>query len=314
MPSTQAKKLDSKSLIARLFTDLDAALLHELPRHRVIDVLPFIEGLPEIPKPLLWQILRHAAQSEMYAESVLRDVEFRIGDCGFTMEIDLSRTPEYGYYIVPPNPEYVRQARRGGRVMIDIGGFVGFHTLVASCFFDQVFTFEPTTESFSRLQNNVERNRRTNVVLERAALSDRQGQATLRVSRHRPGKNTLREDAPQRDSYGEQYAYKFGEETVATRTLDSYTFEESVDLIKIDVEGSELEVMRGATGTIGRHVPAIFLELKSQEIAEECLQLLPPGYRAWNPKTLEEIAISSVPDLVGQQKDFLLSVRPVAGS
>ncbi len=50
--------------------------------------------------------------------------------------------------------------------------------------------------------------------------------------------------------------------TVETITLDELTADfQSLDFIKIDVEGNELSVLQGASGLISRHQPTIVVEL-----------------------------------------------------
>ena len=81
---------------------------------------------------------------------------------------------------------------------------------------------------------------------------------------------------------------------VEIRTLDSYAFDD-VSLIKIDVEGMEMAVLRGAVETIERHRPYIYAEAWDGEYLNEHRAFLEPlGYKygrrfkwhqhRWNPK------------------------------
>ena len=46
------------------------------------------------------------------------------------------------------------------------------------------------------------------------------------------------------------------------------------DLMKIDVEGAELDVLRGARGILAAHHPVLFLEVHSPELRVDCESLL----------------------------------------
>ena len=60
-------------------------------------------------------------------------------------------------------------------------------------------------------------------------------------------------------------AHVCGPGTIPMKTLDSYEFSD-VDLIKIDVEGYELQVVKGAAKTIAQSRPIIILEQRGCEI------------------------------------------------
>lgn len=61
--------------------------------------------------------------------------------------------------------------------------------------------------------------------------------------------------------------------TVKTKRLDSYNFED-VSLIKIDVEGHEVEVLNGALETIRRNKPTILLEYHQEANSENIFQII----------------------------------------
>ena len=51
--------------------------------------------------------------------------------------------------------------------------------------------------------------------------------------------------------------------TVAQKTIDSFIHEHNiskVDFLKMDIQGAEMDLLKGASGTISKHRPAIFLE------------------------------------------------------
>jgi FkbM family methyltransferase len=98
---------------------------------------------------------------------------------------------------------------------------------------------------------NIRLNHGGNIRPWRMALSDRDGTARL-YHYSDPGCN----------SFGESNPVQSGED-VATVTLDGFLATQEVtrvDVIKIDVEGAEEQVLRGAVATLQRHRPLVAFE------------------------------------------------------
>ena len=77
-----------------------------------------------------------------------------------------------------------------------------------------------------------------------------------------------------------KFADNFKQVPVELQRLDdqAFTREQIIDLIKIDVEGHELDVLLGSMETIGRHKPVLIIENNgTQEQISDLLQ--PLGYR-----------------------------------
>ena len=64
-----------------------------------------------------------------------------------------------------------------------------------------------------------------------------------------------------------------GDTKIKTVKLDDYSFNR-VDLLKIDVEGFEIEVLQGAKITITRHRPKIIIETHSKNLRKVCHEFL----------------------------------------
>jgi FkbM family methyltransferase len=165
--------------------------------------------------------------------------------------------PEYRF--IGWNPvEYAafRAAARPGGVALDVGANVGAYALLLGGWVrpgGRVFAFEPSGEAFRGLAAHVALNGLEGVVRPvRAAVSDREGRAALAAEGHH-GTSRLA------STEGE------GTETVETVTIDQFCAREHIvpTLIKIDVEGWELEALRGARDTIARGGDglALFVEM-----------------------------------------------------
>lgn len=149
-----------------------------------------------------------------------------------------------------------------GAVLFDVGANIGLYTLVGSRRVGatgHVYAFEPSSRERAILEQNVTRNHCDNVTAIAAAASDRAGTGTLQVAagQHR-GQNTL---AP-------TFAYPSvsveREEAVPLVSLDDLWRARTVrlpDVLKIDVEGSELQVLRGATAVLRESMPVVIFEI-----------------------------------------------------
>jgi FkbM family methyltransferase len=169
--------------------------------------------------------------------------------------------PAYRYMSWNMN-EYAafKQALKPGGVALDVGANAGGYALLFGQWVGKdgkVFAFEPAPETFSGLRRHIELNALEQVVTPvQAAVSEVSATAEFRaVGSH--GMNRLLTAA---DGAGQASIVK-----VPTITLDQFCARENIlpDLIKIDVEGFELAVLRGAREVIkacGKSL-SLFIEL-----------------------------------------------------
>lgn len=154
----------------------------------------------------------------------------------------------------PAKHALVRRRLRPGMTFIDVGANKGDFTLLAARLAGNsgtVISIEPEPENQLILQRSIELNAYSNIRVLHIALSDRDGIANLQIG-STSGSHTL---CPEFN----------GLRTVAVpiRTLDGVVAEQQlglVDMIKVDVEGWELPVLRGAAQTL-RANPRIILLL-----------------------------------------------------
>ena len=144
-----------------------------------------------------------------------------------------------------------------GDVCWDIGANIGFYTcLLASQVGDAgtVVAFEPARRTCGYLHENVSLNRFTNVTVVNKGLSDRVEQRHLYYSEAGLAEGT----ASLKYANGRTVS-----ERVTLDTIDNLTRELPVpDFIKIDVEGYQLEVLRGGEHCLKTHAPLLMAELK----------------------------------------------------
>ena len=139
-----------------------------------------------------------------------------------------------------------------------------------------VYAFEPVLENFVMAKLSVEANRLENVLLQNAALGSAVGNCTLQVM--------------QTDNVHAGGSSKVAEEGVLSPVLKIDLIDDSIVLIQLDVEGYELNALKGAEETIRRCRPVIAIEdnentcklFLEQNDYEQAGSL--PGLKIWYPK------------------------------
>ena len=142
-----------------------------------------------------------------------------------------------------------------GRNIIDIGGHRARH---AAVFADdlaaaRLVIIEPLAEQFAYLSNHFAH--RENIRLINAAVGRQPGTANFVINRNAPEESGLK-----RRIYNDEAAASVFEAAVDVITLDSLNLAFKVDYIKIDVEGGELDILRGAPGLLARDRPLLSVE------------------------------------------------------
>lgn len=161
-----------------------------------------------------------------------------------------------GSYETEEQQILVRHLRRGG-VFYDVGANIGFFSLLAARLVGpagHVAAFEPLPVNAGQLQRNAELNGFSNATLVEAAVSSEAGVARLDPANERVQARLA--------EVGEAGC----EGLVAVRaiTIDGWRAETNFplpDVIKIDVEGAEMSVLRGAQGVIRASRPVLMVEV-----------------------------------------------------
>jgi FkbM family methyltransferase len=177
-----------------------------------------------------------------------------------------------------------------GAVFVDIGAHVGYYSLVAAPRIGssgRIYSFEPMSQQFERLTENIRRNQLFQITPLKLALSHQALAAVLHLNdAHNTGSASLR------PASGGPVVHQ---ETVECTTLDLFAESEGLsrlDVVKIDVEGLEVAVLRGASRTLARFRPVILIEVvdrlqteggSTREELHACLGQL--GYQPYRIKT-----------------------------
>lgn len=173
----------------------------------------------------------------------------------------------------PQTVRVLRQVVRPGMVMLDVGAYLGYYTILASRAAGpqgRVYAFEPDPSNFRWLRYNLSINGCDNVAIFQRALSSSPGTGHLYRHATDPSKSSL----AAREGWGQRIQ---AELDTADRLVDA----PFVDLVKIDVEGAEPFVLKGMAGLLMRtQDPILLVESNPRALeesgssADELLQLL----------------------------------------
>lgn len=131
-----------------------------------------------------------------------------------------------------------------GDIVLDLGAHIGYYTLIASKIVREkgkVYAFEPDPKNFQLLQKSVAANGIKNVVLINKAVNEKSGEVRLFLNQDNTGDHRIYDSKDQRKSI-----------VVKTTSLDDFfkDFGDKISLIKMDIQGAELEALKGSLSLI----------------------------------------------------------------
>lgn len=156
-------------------------------------------------------------------------------------------------------------------VIIEIGSNIGTHTVPLAKHLSnggKIYAFEPQSQNRKLLEQNIKDNDIENVKISKIAISSGAGKAYI---------NTFAND--KLSNYGDARIFRDefdNSECVQVKTLDeffynNYAGENSVRLIKFDVQGQELNVIIGSEKLINEYKPILYLENDNPETSKKLI-------------------------------------------
>lgn len=259
------------------------------------------------------EVFFHAFLRLVRGRRVIRQVE------GMTFELDLGELIDVGIFLEQYERDVValiERLARPGHTVLDIGANIGAHTLRFAKLVGReghVYAFEPMDYAFGKLTRNLALNATGNTRAARLALSD---------------SNASNQEVHYRSSWAST-----GERTLETsrvdfRRLDDWCDEHGVtrvDLIKMDVDGHEMQALSGGIRLLERSRPPLLMEAGAWHFksdSENPLQLLAGlGYRFWETESLAETTLDGIrarlpeiDDAMGFSVNLLASPLPPPGA
>jgi FkbM family methyltransferase len=156
-----------------------------------------------------------------------------------------------------PEIHFVRRFLRPGMQAVDVGANFGVYSMAMAMAVGtqgRVWAIEPTPATADFLQATIDANHAVQVRLDRVAVSDRAGTVQFRTAQSPELNAIVQSGAPEGDLI-----------TVASRTLDQLAAEHDwrdVAMLKLDVEGHELQALVGGSAFFRSASPLVMFEIK----------------------------------------------------
>ncbi|MGH2530812.1 MAG: FkbM family methyltransferase [Thermomicrobiales bacterium] len=174
-----------------------------------------------------------------------------------------------------------------GSVCLDVGANTGLYSLLFSKKARLVYAFEPMPENVARFCAIMRWNRVKNVIVVPCAV----------------GAESALVGLTEGITHACSAIAEHGRQPAACLSCDDFCerFSVTPGMIKIDVEGAELDVLRGAQTTLATSKPTILLSVHSEELRRQCLSyLLSLGYGSC-------AALANPEDTSGFEREFVVT-------
>ncbi len=141
------------------------------------------------------------------------------------------------------NYEFEMYRKYAHGVVLDIGANIGIHSVYVSRYASKVYAFEPVLDTFERLKENLTLNKVTNVEAINSAVGSENTTLTMQIfDKANSSWNSF--------NLPNAHVRPISAQAVPVVTLDSFAEQHNlkeIGFVKIDVEGFELNVLKGAS-------------------------------------------------------------------
>lgn len=175
--------------------------------------------------------------------------------------------------------EYVeKSSEKKQGVSIDIGANIGNHSVYFGLFCSEVVvSFEPNPDLIPILKYNMNNNN-INSNIYNCGLGEKEGIYTLTLpDEHSNNIGGARLIEANKSTKKNIIVKKLDD---VIKDIENHNPNYSFNIIKIDVEGMEVPVLKGGRKTIEKYKPELFLEIQSEQQMNEIIEILYPlGYK-----------------------------------
>ena len=181
----------------------------------------------------------------------------KINDCIF--EIDIRESIERKtYFLKEYEKKRMDQLNKfrneiNSKIFIDVGANIGFYSISFSNKFEKVYSFEPNKRNFIVLKKNIEANNLKNIKVFNYGLGDKE-EVLL-------GKSNTKGELFQTSGFALSKKNLEGESVLIKKGDDFLQFKEKKIIVKIDVEGFELYVLKGLEKTLTNNICVLQIEI-----------------------------------------------------
>lgn len=217
-------------------------------------------------------------------------MELDLTDRGIHADLFISRVRE------PQATEHLQRLIEPDWVVVDIGANIGYYVLMESRRAKQVIAIEPGEANYYHLLRNIKLNGYQNIETHRLAIGDHEGEVGFEIAKACNWNKIARDGK--------------GDVKVNMLTLDKFLYGRKVDFLRMDVEGYELQVLKGMAYTLKHSRPDMFIEVHRDLLRDygssqlEFMEML-AGYGY----SLSKSFISARPGPQGKLTDLLADAK-----
>lgn len=181
----------------------------------------------------------------------------------------------------PETLEWIKTFEPDG-VFLDIGANIGVYTLFAASLYRKmkILAVEPLKINFNSLLNNINANKFDQVIPLNIAISDQEGELPFHIINDSPGSSGSQLNHPIAEN-GKTFK-PLREEKVFCTTVDhlSEKYGVKIDYLKIDIDGQEMQVLKGAENSLRSSIKSVLVELnpKAMPLHEVHAWMLEKGF------------------------------------
>ncbi len=186
--------------------------------------------------------------------------------------------------------QYVIDHLKKGDMAYDIGANIGYFTVIMGVVVSgegKISSFEPMPNNLVKLKENIILNNLKNITINEIALSDRTGE----IQMHSPVDDLAFASIYTPDNASTNTGNIINVKTDLLDNIWTNSGEPDISVIKLDVEGAEVAVLKGALNCLKTCKPKILLEANSEEEFNSIRKIIEPlnytyyqpkGFKKWN--------------------------------
>lgn len=166
----------------------------------------------------------------------------------------------------------MRSILRADMNVLDLGANIGFYAIIESKIVNHVYAIEPVKYNYNLLKKNIRLNGCSNVSTYQVAIGGHTGASKIYTSKRCNWASIVPEENRTPDYSQRWDKFKKGSENVQMFTLDDFMDKNSIDkidLLRMDVEGAEVDIIAGGLKTIKDMAKESYLVI---EIHSSCIK------------------------------------------
>ena len=196
---------------------------------------------------------------KFYYITLFKITELKYKIYGVKTKLDLSKAVDKRLFLngfEKDTIDYFCKTIKEKDIVLDIGANIGIYSLIAGKRvgkFGKVYAFEPATKAYNNLLSNIELNKFDNIIPIKSGVSECSGTASFNIC----------EDDAFNSLGGTPMREIVKKETIELTSIDDFVKKNNIkkiDVIKVDTEGAEYLVFKGAEKTINIYKPILFFE------------------------------------------------------